>query len=112
MSSQISNGVQIKVAGQVLERRDPSKYKPVVPESYVEDVALRLYGMKVVDWNEMNSFYDRHYHIFVDSTINNKFIKAKHPLGYVLKILNSLDSKSPGIIGNFKLSLDIKTNIC
>ncbi|CAC5381444.1 AGPHD1 [Mytilus coruscus] len=80
------------------EKRDPSEIKPVIPQSFIKDIVHRLYGMEVIDFIELNSYDDRNYHIHVDKSINNTYIDDIHPPGYVLKVLNSGDSKDPAII--------------
>lgn len=82
-----------------VEKRDPSEIKPVIPQSFIKKIVRRLYGMEVLDFTELNSYDDRNYHIHVDTDINNTYIEAINPSGYVLKVLNSGDSKDPAIIG-------------
>ncbi|XP_071167693.1 hydroxylysine kinase-like [Mytilus edulis] len=81
-----------------VEKRDPSEIKPVIPQSFIKKIVRRLYGMEVLDFTELNSYDDRNYHIHVDTDINNTYIEAINPSGYVLKVLNSGDSKDPAII--------------
>lgn len=95
-----------------VEKRDPSEIKPVIPQSFIKKFVRRLYGMEVIDFTELNSYDDRNYHIHVDTDINNTYIETINPSGYVLKVLNSGDSKDPAIIGkvlfnNFASSVQI-----
>lgn len=88
--------------GSETERRDPSESKPVIPDAYIRELVTRLYGMTVTEWTELNSYDDKNYHIHVEQQFENPHIDAISEKGYVLKILNSQDSKCPAIIGRLK----------
>ncbi|CAG2229684.1 AGPHD1 [Mytilus edulis] len=72
--------------------------KPLIPNYFISDFALKFYGMNVLKFEELNSFDDRNYHITVDPVIKNAYIKDFNKTGYVLKVLNLKDSKTPGLI--------------
>ncbi|XP_071167689.1 hydroxylysine kinase-like [Mytilus edulis] len=72
--------------------------KPLIPNNFISDFALKFYGMNVLKFEELNSFDDRNYHITVDPVIKNAYIKDFNKTGYVLKVLNLEDSKIPGLI--------------
>ncbi|CAC5364899.1 AGPHD1 [Mytilus coruscus] len=72
--------------------------RPLIPNKCIRDFALKLYGMNVLKFEELDSFEDRNYHIIVDPVINNNYIKDLSKTGYVLKVLNLKDSKTPGFI--------------
>ena len=99
MSSQNSEHISNGNPENIPDKRDPAEQKPKISQTFLKDVVLRLYGMEVVDWKELNSYDDRNYHIKIHPTINNKYIDKCNPLGYVLKVLNSADSKTPIVIG-------------
>ena len=102
MSSPIlSNGDAVHAEENGQEKRDPSQEKPMIPKDFIKDIVLRLYGINVIGWKELNSYDDKNYHIQIDPNINNnKYIDRLHQPGYVLKVLNSNDSKNPVMIGN------------
>ncbi|XP_052100604.1 hydroxylysine kinase-like [Mytilus californianus] len=72
--------------------------RPLLPNKCIRDFALKLYGMNVLKFEELDSFEDRNYHIIVDPVINNNYIKDFSKTGYVLKVLNLRDSKTPAFI--------------
>lgn len=95
----ISNGDDVHAEENGQDKRDPSQEKPMIPEDFIKDIVLRLYGINVIGWKELNAYDDKNYHIQIDPSINNnKYIDRLHQPGYVLKVLNSNDSKNPAII--------------
>lgn len=72
--------------------------KPVVTEDSVRALAERLYGISCLGLKELNSYDDRNYHITEDKNMKNPIIPVHCPYGYVLKIINSLDSKKLAFI--------------
>ncbi|XP_063435669.1 hydroxylysine kinase-like [Mytilus trossulus] len=74
------------------------KNRPLIPNNFIRDFALKLYGMDVLKFEELDSFEDRNYHIIVDPVINNAYIEDFSKTGYVLKVLNLKDSKTSGFI--------------
>ncbi|CAC5364898.1 AGPHD1 [Mytilus coruscus] len=79
--------------------------KPTLPPTFVKNETLRLYGMTVMEYQELDSYYDINYHITVDQAVNN-YINDFHPAGYVLKVLNAKDSQNPALIEAMHLVLD------
>ncbi|KAK3096242.1 hypothetical protein FSP39_024877 [Pinctada imbricata] len=72
--------------------------KPVLPDSAVEDFVLKLYGFHVKHWKELNSYHDKNYHVFLNTVESDgPCIARVSPDGYVLKVLNSLESKNPAL---------------
>lgn len=66
------------------------------PQIYLDSavaLAERLYGIKVDSATELNGYDDKNYHLKVSQPPNNKFITKLWDHGYVLKIMNSSDSK-------------------
>jgi hydroxylysine kinase len=62
-------------------------------------LAKRLYGLNVTGVKEFSGYDDRNFHLTVTEDCNNRFIDEVWPHGYVLKIVNSLDSKQPDYVG-------------
>ncbi|CRL06750.1 CLUMA_CG019508, isoform A [Clunio marinus] len=83
-----------------------AKIKPQIDASVAKQYALKLYGIHALDVCELNSYDDRNFLIFADKSVKNPFIKNFCPHGYVLKFLNSFDSKKSAFIeGQTALSL-------
>ncbi|XP_033757639.1 hydroxylysine kinase-like [Pecten maximus] len=72
--------------------------KPVIPEGAVEEIVRNIYGLDVVSFVELISYNDRNYHVIVHDQSKNSYIPEVWKHGYVLKILNSMDSKCPSIV--------------
>ncbi|XP_060651943.1 LOW QUALITY PROTEIN: hydroxylysine kinase [Drosophila nasuta] len=70
-----------------------SDIKPKMRPEDVEPLVRRLYGITVSELKELISYDDRNYLIKEDCNVKNPLIVTHCPLGYVLKILNALDSK-------------------
>lgn len=71
------------------------KVQPDVSKEEAGRLLQRLYGMSAISVDELSSYDDKNFHIHVD-TSNDVNLSEN---GYVLKILNSLDSKFPEAIG-------------
>ena len=64
----------------------------------------RLYGLHVTRFSELNSYDDLNLLVHVNQTIwDNDNIPAVSSNGYVLKILNSLDSTKHKFIGKLNV---------
>ncbi|XP_055325804.1 hydroxylysine kinase-like, partial [Sitodiplosis mosellana] len=70
-----------------------SKIKPQISEEEAVRLAERLYGISTRDISELVSYDDKNFLIHVDTNIKNPIIPNAWPHGYVLKIVNSLDTK-------------------
>lgn len=70
-----------------------SDIKPKVTNELVESLLRRLYGITLAEFKELISYDDRNFLIKEDPNIKNPLIVSHWPHGYVLKILNALDSK-------------------
>ncbi|XP_065355367.1 hydroxylysine kinase [Calliphora vicina] len=70
-----------------------SDIKPKVTNEIVESLLRRLYGITIGEIKELISYDDRNFLVKEDPNIKNPLIVSHWPHGYVLKILNSLDSK-------------------
>ncbi|XP_050320437.1 hydroxylysine kinase [Bactrocera neohumeralis] len=75
-----------------------SNIKPKVTAENVESLVRRLYGITINEIKELISYDDRNYLIQPDWNIKNPIIATPWPHGYVLKILNALDSKKTDFI--------------
>ncbi|XP_069140871.1 hydroxylysine kinase-like isoform X2 [Argopecten irradians] len=67
--------------------------RPYIDLDIVKEVSKRLYDLEVLDGKELNSYDDRNYHIHVSTKTTNSHITHVCFHGYVLKVLNSLDSR-------------------
>jgi len=72
--------------------------KPEVTTEDVHHLVHKFYNLEVVSVKELNSYDDRNFFITVkdDSVLPNPSDRCQH--GYLLKILNSLDSKAGALI--------------
>ncbi|XP_017475430.1 PREDICTED: hydroxylysine kinase [Rhagoletis zephyria] len=75
-----------------------SNIKPKVTSEDVESLVRRLYGITINEIKELISYDDRNYLIQPDWNIKNPIITTQWPHGYILKILNALDSKKPNFV--------------
>ncbi|XP_053407225.1 hydroxylysine kinase-like [Mercenaria mercenaria] len=72
--------------------------KPRIAKDSVPDLVYRLYGLKVREIKELPSYDDLNFFFHADNTIENKNIKSVNKDGYVLKVMNSLQSSNPEVI--------------
>ncbi|KAL3863739.1 hypothetical protein ACJMK2_005478 [Sinanodonta woodiana] len=72
--------------------------KPVVTEEEVKELAWRLFGMRVRSMEELTSYDDKNFHLIMEDDYDNAYIKAIRPDGYVMKILNTFQSRDPTTI--------------
>ncbi|XP_002002055.2 hydroxylysine kinase [Drosophila mojavensis] len=70
-----------------------SDIKPKLQLEQVEPLVRRLYGITISELKELKAYDDRNYLIQEDCNVKNPLIVSHSPHGYVLKILNALDSK-------------------
>ncbi|XP_064641873.1 hydroxylysine kinase-like [Lineus longissimus] len=66
-----------------------------ISETQARDLAKRLYGLTVTSIRQFNGYHDRNFYLTVDQDCSNPHIDEVLPHGYVLKIINTLDSKTP-----------------
>ncbi|XP_073960965.1 hydroxylysine kinase-like isoform X1 [Choristoneura fumiferana] len=86
----------LKMTETVLE---PGKViKPLISHEEVKLLAERLYGISVLELTELNGYDDKNYKIIEDPNMKNPLITHHSPHGYVLKIMNSMDSQNKGIV--------------
>lgn len=67
-------------------------------EQIAKDLLKNLYGMTVIKVAELNAYDDRNYYITCDESHINPHVNEISEDGYVLKIMNSLDSKETQVI--------------
>lgn len=70
--------------------------KPCVEVDDVYLILKKIYGLKVVSINNLNGYDDKNYHVIVDLESNDKLEDISRS-GYVLKIINLLDSKKKDV---------------
>ncbi|KAK7508726.1 hypothetical protein BaRGS_00000292 [Batillaria attramentaria] len=81
------------------DNSDAKLFRPQLSSQTVATLTRRLYGLHVLTSRELDSYDDRNFHITVDDNdVQNAHLEALWPHGYVLKVLNSLDSKEPEVI--------------
>ncbi|XP_034329776.2 hydroxylysine kinase [Magallana gigas] len=69
--------------------------KPFVPMKHIPHLVKSLYGLNVESCKELDSYDDKNYHVIVTGQSENPYIKHPEEDGYVLKILNKMQSKNP-----------------
>ncbi|XP_001356896.2 hydroxylysine kinase [Drosophila pseudoobscura] len=75
-----------------------SDVRPKVEPEDVENLLRRLYGITVSEVKEILAYDDRNFLIHEDSNVKNPLIVSHCPHGYILKIMNSLDSKKEDVV--------------
>lgn len=73
--------------------------KPVVPMKHIPHLIKSLYGLTVESCKELDSYDDKNYHVIVTGQSENPYIKHPEEDGYVLKILNKMQSKNLLFVG-------------
>lgn len=72
--------------------------RPQIDEEGVKLLAERLYGISVLELTELNGYDDRNFKITEDPNIKNPLITNHCEHGYVLKIMNSMDSQNLSLV--------------
>ncbi|XP_017094518.2 hydroxylysine kinase [Drosophila bipectinata] len=75
-----------------------SDVRPKVESDDVESLLRRLYGITISEVKEIIAYDDRNFFVKEDSNVKNPLIVTHCQNGYVLKILNSLDSKKENFV--------------
>lgn len=73
---------------------------PGVSENTVRELMEKLYGLETKSITKLNSYDDQNFHVKAADPVNNSHIKEIWSLGYVLKILNVLETNAPGLVSN------------
>jgi hydroxylysine kinase len=77
---------------------------PVVSEiepKHATSLTGNIFGLRVLHIIELNSYDDRNFHVRVSENSENENISKISPDGYVLKVLNSLDSEYENLVGRY-----------
>ncbi|KOX70746.1 Aminoglycoside phosphotransferase domain-containing protein 1 [Melipona quadrifasciata] len=64
----------------------------------VSQLLKELYGLKALSVTELNAYDDRNYHVICEESHTNSHMTTVSKHGYVLKIINSLDSQKTQVI--------------
>lgn len=72
--------------------------RPIIDNEGVKLLVERLYGISVLELVELNGYDDKNYKIVEDPNVKNPLITNHSPHGYVLKIMNSMDSLDVGLV--------------
>jgi hydroxylysine kinase len=59
----------------------------------------RLYGLRTIKQKTLASYDDVNIHVMVDVKSSNNYIKGVSEDGYVLKVLNTVDSSKVNFVG-------------
>lgn len=68
--------------------------KPIISLDEVKVFAKNIYGLLCENVIELNGYDDKNFKLEVHQTVDNPHIETICPNGYVLKIMNSLDSQN------------------
>lgn len=71
---------------------------PEVADGLVEKVAKELYGLTVTKCKQLNGYDDKNYHVKVLPTSLNPHVTSQSSDGYVMKIINTMDTNRPDIL--------------
>ncbi|CAK1547570.1 unnamed protein product [Leptosia nina] len=72
--------------------------KPIIDQDGVKLLVERLYGISVLELIELNGYDDKNYKIVEDPNVKNPLITNHSSHGYVLKIMNSMDSQNVSLV--------------
>ena len=80
--------------GQSVSLQPGQSIRPILSKEYARKIVTSVFGLNVLTIKEYNSYDDRNFHVIVDDKLwDNPYIKHIRPEGYMLKVLNSMDSK-------------------
>lgn len=69
--------------------------KPEVSKTNIVDILSKYYGLKVKLITQLNGYDDLNFHIITEENHENENIGEVSKNGYVLKIINGVDSTKP-----------------
>ncbi|XP_068624119.1 hydroxylysine kinase [Battus philenor] len=72
--------------------------RPQIDHEGVRLLVERLYGISVLELTELAGYDDRNYRITEDPNVKNPLIPQPSAHGYVLKIMNSMDSQNLAVV--------------
>ena len=75
--------------------------RPEIEPKHVTSLTGNIFGLSVSHMTELNSYDDRNFLVRVSEESENENISEISPDGYVLKVLNSLDSEYEDAIGEW-----------
>ncbi len=78
--------------------------RPRLTKDTIQDLLTRKYGLHMLSYKELNSYDDWNFLVKVEREPTNQNTQELCRHGYVLKVLNSLDSKNTEIIGEMDSS--------
>ncbi|CAK9830901.1 Hydroxylysine kinase [Anthophora retusa] len=74
------------------------RIRPPGSDQIATHLLKEFYGLDVLSINELNAYDDRNYHVVCNELHMNPHITTVSKYGYVLKIMNSLDSQKRHVI--------------
>lgn len=74
------------------------RIRPPVTTEVAVALLERLYGLHATSVRELDAYDDRNYHVLCEELRANPHMISPAKDGYVLKVINSLDSRKTGII--------------
>ena len=94
--STVSNSVKNTSIG--LELTPGQLIKPPMDCEKAVELVESLYGFKVLDVRQLDAYEDRNFHVHVSTEKHaNPHVRQVSSHGYVLKVMNSLDSQTPRV---------------
>ncbi|XP_072946512.1 hydroxylysine kinase [Epargyreus clarus] len=72
--------------------------RPIIDQEAVKLLAERLYGLTVLELTELSGYDDKNFKIIEDPNMKNPLIPKHCEYGYVLKIMNSMDSQNREVV--------------
>ncbi|XP_072751653.1 hydroxylysine kinase [Anoplolepis gracilipes] len=74
------------------------RIRPSMTEEMAVTLLEQLYGMRATSVRELNAYDDRNYHVLCDETHANPHVTNTEKAGYVLKVINSLESRKTDVL--------------
>lgn len=74
------------------------RIRPPMTEKIAIDLLKQLYGLRATNVRELDAYDDRNYFMLCDETHANPHITSTEKTGYVLKVINSLDSRKTDVL--------------
>lgn len=68
------------------------------PVAWLAVVVMQIYGLQIISCRQLNGYDDKNYHLVTSGATSNPHLSAPAPEGYVLKIINSMDTQRPEIL--------------
>ena len=88
--------------GTTTELTPGRQIRPVMDCDKAVQLVKSLYGFTVLDVHQMDSYSDRNFHVRVSAENHrNPHVQHVSSHGYVLKVMNSIDSLKPHVGENF-----------